>query len=145
MAPFALEVWFGHNAVIFIGKRPFNCTNEKRDEKGKDDEEYTQTDERCKPTQQRREYSNCRMFLREIACYNTGGSKCCHRDDESFGVLSRPWRDARRSFLHTYHSGGHSIGEKLSHRSLFLSDKQLGKKTRKPPSSVVEDSDARGL
>jgi hypothetical protein len=142
-APLALAVRLGHNAVIFIGKRPFNRTNEKRDEKGNDNEEYTQTNKRCKPTHQRREYSNCRMVLCEIASSNPGGSKSYHYDDESFGVLSRPWRDAGRSCPHTYHSG--SIGEKLFHRYLFPSEKQWGNKTQKPPSSVVEYSDARGL
>jgi hypothetical protein len=140
MVPFALEVWLGHNTVIFIGQRPFNRTNEKRDEKGNDNEEYKQTDEGRKPTQQRRQYSNCRMFVCEIPCDNQGGSECCRDDHEG---IKKDSRASLNPLLRTAHKTGHHIGEKLSHRFLFLSEKQPGEKKHKPP--VSEGSDSRGL
>lgn len=51
MVPFALEMWLGHDTVIFTGKPSFGLANEKCEEKGNDDEDYREADEWCKPTQ----------------------------------------------------------------------------------------------
>ncbi len=65
--PFALEVWFGHNGVTFICEDPLSGADEQAKEKGKDDEEYRQSDEWSKPTQHRRESSYIYAIVREAA------------------------------------------------------------------------------
>ncbi len=137
--PFVTALWLRHSIIIlFISKDLLSSTNEKRDDEGINEQECTQTEERCKPNKQRNEYGTCWKVLHQIPCNYAGDRNSCYCDDCPIGVRFRARHCARRFLPQTYYSGGHSIGEKLFHISLFLSDKQWGSKTRKPLSSVVE-------